>query len=176
MAERGAARVDDVVDRLGRRGVLTIKVEDGTFDVRLATRGPYGHLAWCSTDKADLFEHCHLGATNWHGEGADLAELLVTCEEESRPRREDVAGLIWSIEHRRDTRTLGPPLPSYDRWRGWRPGQDRWLRTSSHAREYLDGYRRDLNVELERTAEEQDSQRRLERRRREHVRRVLEGA
>lgn len=135
-----------LLDRLSRRGELTIQAKDGALDVRLVIPGPYVRGS-CSTDKADLFEHCHLGAKDWHGEGDDLAALLAACEDESRPRAREVDDLVWEIEWRRDSRTHGPPLPTYQRWRGWTPGHDRWLRTSSHAFEYLGGFERDLRAE-----------------------------
>lgn len=150
---------EGLLDRLGRRGKLTITVEDGLFDVRLVAPGPYVG-GWSTTDKADLFEHCRLGAKSWHGEGLDLAGLLLMCEMESRPDTHGVDDLVWLIEHRRHTRTAGPPLPSYMRWHGWRPGQERWLRTSSHAHEYLAGYERDLRTEQEFNAERADAERR----------------
>lgn len=132
----------DVLDRLSRRGVLTITGESGAFDV--AFKVPWGQR---TTDKSDLIEHCHLGAKDWYGEGDDLAVLLAECEEASRPQHRDVDELVWSIERRRDTRTCGPPLPNYQRWRGWRPGHERWLRTLSHQHEYLTGYLRDIEIE-----------------------------
>jgi hypothetical protein len=136
-----------VSDRLGRRGKLAITAEDGVFTVRLVAPGPYVG-GWCTSDKGDLFEHCHLGAKDWHGEGSDLAALLVECDEQSRPRPNGPDDLRFAIEYRRSTRTCGPPLPSYRRWYGWAPGHERWLRTSSHQYEYLDGYLRDLKGEI----------------------------
>lgn len=144
----------DLLDRLGRRGTLTITVKDGVYDVRLKTPGPYGGRSWCTTDEADFWGHLHLGARDWHGDGRDLDALLATCDEESRPRWRTVDDLVWGVTYRRRTRTLGPPLPSYRRWAGWRPGMERWLRTSSHAHEYLVGYERDLMEERRFLAEQ----------------------
>lgn len=138
-----------MIERLSRRGTLTITAEHGTYDVSFKAPGPYQGRAWCTQDEGDLWEHCHLGATNWHGEGADLGALLIECEEASRPRLRDLDDLRAAITYRRATRTCGPPLPSYMRWKGWRPGEGRWLRTSSHAYEYLGGYERDLKIERE---------------------------
>lgn len=142
-----------LLNRLGRRGKLTITIENGSFDVRLDAPGPYVG-GWCTTDKADLFSHCRLGAQDWHGEGPDLASLLAECDEQSRPQSNSPDDLRRAIERRRDTRTLGPPLPSYRRWYGWRPGIERWLRTFSHAHEYLDGYERDRSIERQHEAEQ----------------------
>lgn len=142
-----------VLDRLGRRGALTITVEDGNFDVQFKSPGPFGRLSWCTTDKADLFTHCRLGSKNWHGEGPDLDALLTECEEATRPEHRDVDDLRWEIESRRESRTLGPPLPTYMRWHGWRHGEERWLRTSIAAREYVGGYVRDLEAEAKFNAE-----------------------
>lgn len=142
-----------LLDRLSRRGVLNITAEDGSFEVRFKAPGPYRGRSWCTTDEADFYEHCRLGAKNWQGDGPDLDALLVLCEMETRPDSHDVDDLVWSIERRRDSRTYGPPLPWYKRWDGWRSGQERWLRTFSHAHEYLARYLRD--VEEERTFEAQ---------------------
>lgn len=139
----------DILNRLSRRGILTITAEDGMYEVRFKAPGPYGNRGWCSTDEADLFQYCHLGASDWRGEGADLAELIHVCFVESAPRERVIDDLVWDIEQRRNSRTYGPPLPTYRRWYGWTPGQERWLRTAWHGGEYLGGYRRDL-------AEEQD--------------------
>ncbi len=139
----------DPTGRLSRRGTLTITARDGIYAVRFKAPGPYQGRAWCTTDEGDLWEHCHLGASDWHGEGTDLPALLVECEEATRPRYRDADEMRSAIDYRRATRTLGPPLPSYMRWHGWRPGMERWLRTSSHAYEYQGGYLRDLNIERE---------------------------
>jgi hypothetical protein len=136
-----------VLDRLSRRGNVTIKAEDGTYAVTLAAPGPYRGRAWCTSDEADLYEHCRFGAKSWHGEGNVLGELLATCETESRPERRHVDDIVWAVQTRRSSRTYGPPLPTYLEWRGWRPGQDRWLRTFSHAHEYLLGYMHDVGRE-----------------------------
>lgn len=128
-----------LMDRLGRRGKMTVTVTDGSFDVRLDAPGPFVN-GRSTTDKADLFSHLRLGAKDWHGEGPDLAALLVECDEASRPRTNDVDSLRWLMERRQDTRTCGPPLPTYQRRHGWRPGMGRWLSTYSHAHEYLAGY------------------------------------
>lgn len=157
-AAKSATTEQDVAvalfDRLGRRGKLTITVEDGNFDVRLVTRGPYGHMAWCPSDKADWWGHVRLGATDWHGDGPDLGRLLTECEEASRPPWWDVDDLRAAIDRRRETRTHGPALPSYRRWHGWRPAVgERWLRASSHATEYLAGYLRDVEEERQFNAE-----------------------
>jgi len=144
----------DVLLRLSRRGQVTIEADDGDYTVTFKAPGPYRGRAWCTTDEADLYEHCHLGAKDWRGEGRELASLLAECEEATRPRSRPVVDLVWEIERRRTTRTLGPPLPSYIRWDGWRPGQERWLRTSSHASEYLGGYLR--YVEAERKFEDEN--------------------
>lgn len=136
-----------VLDRLSRRGKLTIAARDGRYDVRLQAPGPYLGRSWCTTDESDYWQHCHLGAASWHGEGSDLDALLVDCEETTRPRYREVNDLRWDIECRRESRTLGPPLPSYVRWHGWRPSDERWLRTSGHAYEYLGGYERDRETE-----------------------------
>lgn len=140
---------DATMDRLSRRGKFSVTANDGVYEARLKAHGPYHGRSWCTTDEGDLYEHLHLGATDWHGTGADLGALLASCEEESRPRWRDIDELVWSIKYRRDTRTTGPPLPSYRRWYGWSPGIGRWLRTSSHAHEYLKGYERDLRIERE---------------------------
>lgn len=139
----------ELMDRLGRRGVLTVTVEDGSFEVTLKVHGPWVG-GRCTTDKHDLFDHCRLGAKNWHGEGPDFDALLVLCEMESRPDTHEIGDLAWRIERRRNSRTHGPPLPSYVRFYGgpgWRPGVERWLRTSDHKHEYLVGYLRDLKIE-----------------------------
>lgn len=143
----------DVLDRLRRRGELTITATDSGYDVRLVTPGPYVR-GRATIDRADLFSHLRLGAKDWHGEGLDLAALLVECDEASRPSYTDIDSLRWWMTHRRDTRTCGPPLPTYMRWRGWSPGTERWLRTSSHANEYLDGYQRDRETERQFEAEQ----------------------
>lgn len=142
----------EIMDRLGRRGVLTVTAQDGSYELTFKAHGPWigGR---CTTDKHDLFEHCRLGAKNWHGEGSDLDALLVLCEMESRPDTHDIDDLVWSIERRRDSRTCGPPLPTYMRWHGWRPGDERWLRTFSHANEYLAGYLRDIDEQRKFDAE-----------------------
>lgn len=153
------------LNRLSRRGTVTIVAKDGTFDVTLKTPGPYRGRGSCSTDEADFWDYLHLGATNWRGSGADLDALLACCEEETRPRWRDIDDLVWAIESRRDTRTTGPPLPSYRRWHGWSPGIGRWLRTHSHAYEYLAGYERDRRDERKFEAERAaDEARRLHRR------------
>lgn len=159
------------LDRLGRRGILTIVAEDGSYDVRLKAPGPYGKNGSCTTDKADLYEYVHLGASSWQGEGSDLDALLLLCEIETRPRTREIDDLRWDIEYRRNSRTHGPPLPSYRKWHGWSPGDERWLRTSAHKYEYLDGYlRRDLVAEKTFLAEQAERDRRVEI---ERVRRVL---
>lgn len=163
---------DLIRDRLSRRGTLTIVADDGSYDVQLKAPGPYGkHSAWCTTDTADLYEHCYLGATNWRGDGPDLEALLIAAEIETRPRTRDIEDLRAAIEYRRRSRTHGPPLPSYRKWHGWQPGDERWLRTSDHKYEYLDGYlRRDLGAEKVFLAEQAERDRRVEI---ERVRRVL---
>lgn len=159
-------------DRLGRRGTLTITVEDGTFDVRLVTPGPYvGGRA--TTDKADLFSYCRLGAKDWHGEGRDLAALLAQCAEESRPPFHDIDGLRWSMSRRRESRTYGPPLPDYRKWHGWRPGDGRWLRVSTHAAEYLARYHADRAIERDHEAAQRASELRRVAAERRRVRKVL---
>lgn len=159
---------DALLDRLGRRGVLTITVEDGVFDVRLAVRRPSRTI-----DAADLDHHCRFGPSDWHGEGADVEALLAACDEASRPARMSVDDIVWNVELRRSSRTHGPPLPSYRRWHGWRPGHDRWLRTSSHAWEYLAGYERDLRVERQFDEEQRQAAIRRTLRERRRVRDVL---
>lgn len=149
----------DLLERLGRRGKLTITVEDGTIFVRLVAPGPYVG-GRCTIDKADLFENCRLGAKTWEGEGADLAALLVECAEATRPPEHDIEYLRSLMESRRQSRVHGPPLPTYQRWSGWRPGIDRWLHTYSHAREYLGGYlhyglAEEAKFEAERRADEE---------------------
>jgi hypothetical protein len=52
----------------------------------------------------------------------------------------------------------------------WRPGQERWLRTSDHKYEYLDGYLRDIADEKALKAERVAHR---ERARIDHTRRVL---
>ncbi len=136
-------------DRLSRRGTLTITAKDGVYAVTFKASGPYRGRAWCTTDEADLWEHCHLGASDWHDEGNDLAALLTECEQVTRPRERSVNELAWAITCRRASRVYGPPLPSYMRWRGWNPGHDRWLRTFAHSHEYLAGYLRDVEIERE---------------------------
>ena len=132
---------DEDLHRLRRRGTLTITTQGDTIEVRFKALGPYGGRGWCTTDTVDLFQHCRLGAKDWHGEGLDLAALLAECEEATRPEQRDVDSLAWAIERRRESRVYGPPLPSWTgSMYGWRPGQERWLRTSSHAHEYLAGY------------------------------------
>lgn len=165
--------IESVMVRLGRRGVLTIVAEDGNFDVTLKAPGPYQGRGWCTTDEADFWSHCYLGATNWHGEGPDLDALITECEDTTRPRHRDVDDLRWAVEHRRDARTYGPPLPSYRMLGGWRPGDQRWLRSSDHAHEYLGGYERDRameHAEIDRRAEADRRQRQRE------ARRILGGA
>jgi hypothetical protein len=135
---------DSALGRLSRRGKVTITAEDGSYEVSFKASGPYRGRGWCTIDEADLWNHCHLGATNWHGEGTDVRALIATCEEETRPRQRDVDDLVWEIEYRRHSRTHGPPLPSYRRWHGWRPETERWLRTFSHQHEHLGGYERDV--------------------------------
>lgn len=149
------------LNRLSRRGKLTITAADGHYQLHLKAPGPYLGRAWCTSDEADFWQHCHLGATTWYGEGPDLDVLLAECEEVSRPRYRDVDDLRWEIERRRESRTLGPPLPSFIRWNGWRPGDERWLRTFSHAREYLGGYERDLEVERKFETEQVEQRERL---------------
>lgn len=128
--------MEKLLDRLSRRGVLTITADDGTFQVRIKIRRHPRTI-----DVADLFEWCHLGASDWSGEGTDLAELLAACEGQSRPAFHDVDGLVVSIEQRRASRTYGPPLPTFIPVRGgWVPGHGRWLRVGDHAREYLAGH------------------------------------
>lgn len=145
--------MNPLIDRLSRRGKLTIEAEDGRYDVHFTA--PFVSLI----ETHDLFEHCRLGAHNWHGEGDDIDALLVTCEIETRPDTRDVDELRWAIERRRETRTAGPPLPTFFKYGGknmgptWRPGPERWLRTSDHKYEYLDGYRRDLETEKALAAE-----------------------
>lgn len=167
---------ESALDRLSRRGKLTINATDGCFEVNFKAPGPYRGRSWCTTDEADLYEHCHLGATDWQGDGPDLTSLIIECEEATRPRERDVDDLVWAIENRRDSRTYGPPLPSYMRWHGWRPGQGRrWLRTFSHQSEYLAGYLRDLKTEREFNAERREAEIRRTHRRRLHTRDVLEA-
>lgn len=137
----------EILNRLGRRGDLTITAKDGSFDVSFKAPGPYQGRGWCTTDESDFWSHCRLGASDWHHEGPDLDALVTECEEMTRPQYLDVDDLRFRVEQRRDSRTSGPPLPSYRRWHGWSPGIDRWLRTSDHAHEYLAGYLRDLNAE-----------------------------
>jgi hypothetical protein len=162
-----------VADRLSRRGKLSIEAVAGAFSVRLVVRGPYGYLSWCTSDKADYWSYCHLGPSNWHGEGPDLDALLAECEEATRPRYRDVDALRWEIGLRRESRTCGPPLPEFRKWEGWRPGDERWLRCSSHATEYLDGYlHHDIEGERKFNAERAEIAARTERLR---VQRVLEG-
>lgn len=139
--------MDDLLDRLSRRGILTITAYDRRFDVRLEVRHPRQ-----TVDTADLFEACHLGAHHWRGDGDDLHQLLTTCEEQSRPRHRDIDELRWEIDYRRNTRTYGPPLPSWISWRGWRPGTGRWLRTFSHAHEWLGHHLAALEAEREHQA------------------------
>lgn len=135
------------LDRLTRRGMLTITANDGNYDLRFKAPGPYQGRSWCTTDESDFWSHCRLGASDWQGEGTDLDALITECEETTRPQHRDVDDLRWAIETRRNARTNGPPLPSYQPWHGWHPGVERWLRTSSHATEYLAGYLRDLEGE-----------------------------
>lgn len=179
----GAARsvvavMNPLIDRLSRRGKLTIVAVDGEFKVELDTPGPYGGRGSCTTDKADYWSHCDLGAPSHHDEGDNLDELLENCELATRPHYRDVDELRGAIELRRESRTYGPPLPSYMRWGWgggldpWRPGQERWLRTSSHAHEYLDGYARDIADEKALEAERAEYAAKRERAR---VQRVLEG-
>lgn len=137
-----------MLDRLGRRGKLTITVEDGTVNVRLHAPGPYRHGS-APTWLADLYQHCRLGAQSWVGEGTDLGELLTECDEASRPDHHDVDELRWKMECRTLTRTHGPPLPWYRRWHGWHPGAERWLSCYSHASEYVLRYLADLGSERE---------------------------
>ena len=142
------AMPEQVLDRLGRRGTVTMTVHDGVIDLRFKAPGPYRGRAWCTTDEADLYEHCRLGAKDWHGEGSDLSALVVECEESTRPEHRDVNELVWSVKRRRDSRVYGPPLPYWtSSLYGWRPGQERWLRTFSHAHEYLGGYLRYVEAE-----------------------------
>lgn len=162
----------DLLVRLSRRGRLTIVAEDGRYAVSFDAPGPYQGRAWCTLDEADLWSRCGLGASNWHGEGSDLAALLVECEQASRPQSFDVDALVGQIERRRESRTSGPPLPSYRRWDGWRPGSERWLTAPSHIVEYLGGYLRDLEVERAFEDEQREAAARREQRR---VRSVLEG-
>jgi hypothetical protein len=139
--------MDPILDRLSRRGSLTIDVKDGTATVRFTAPGPYRDRGWCTSDEADFWSHLRLGATHWNGEGTDLGALLTECENATRPPYEDADSLRSKIEHRRETRTTGPPLPTYGRGRpGWRPGIGRWL-TTTHTNEYLGGYLRDLTAE-----------------------------
>lgn len=159
------------IDRLSRRGVLKITAEDCSYEVTFKAHGPW--LGGCTTDKHDLYQHCYLGAKNWHGEGADLVALVAECEEATRPRHRDVDELVYAIEARRDSRTHGPPLPTYQRWNGWRPGVERWLRTSSHAQEYVGGYLRDLEIEREFIVERKTMEARAKVRERASVRSVL---
>lgn len=167
--------MSDLLDRLSRRGTLSITAEDGSYDVTFKAHGPwlYGR---CTTDKHDLFDHCRLGAKNWHGEGPDLDVLLLTCEMESRPDNHDIDELVWRIECRRNSRTCGPPLPHYQRWLGWHPGEERWLRTFSHEREYRAGYLRDVEEERRFEAEQREANIRRTHRARVHVRTVLAGS
>lgn len=163
-----------LLDRLSRRGKLTVSADDGDYEVHLKAPGPYNGRSWCTSDEADFWSHCHLGASDWRGGGPDLEALLTECEEATRPRYRDVDDLRWAIETRRESRTLGPPLPSFRKWHGWRPGDEWWLRSSSHATEYLAGYLHyDLDGERKFNAERAEMDARTEQRR---VRRVLEGA
>lgn len=176
MASEAGTRGDYLLDRLGRRGTLTITVSDGQYEVRLDTPGPYGVGGRCTIDKGDLFEHCHLGAKGWRGEGPDLAALLTECDEASRPRSHEIGELRWSMERRRETRTHGPELPTYRRWDGWRPPVTQpWLRTSNHAYEYLGGYLRDLQEEREFDAEQRASQERRRTQRQFATKRALDA-
>lgn len=171
---------NEIMARLGRRGVLTVTVEDGRYEVTLKAHGPWVG-GRCTTDKHDLFEHCRLGAKNWHGDGPDLDALLVTCEIESRPDTHDIDDLAWKIERRRDSRTHGPPLPSFNRWAGrraeggWRPGEERWLRTSDHKYEYLGGYQRDLAIERKAKVEQHQMDMRRNAAERRRVKEALNG-
>lgn len=149
--------VNVLLDRLSRRGVLTITAEDGSFEVTFKAHGPWIN-GRCTTDKHDLFDHCRLGAKNWHGDSFDLAALLVLCEMETRPDNNDIDDLAWKIQRRRNSRTYGPPLPTYMRWDGWSPGIERWLRTSDHKHEYRGGYERDLVAERKFDAEQAASE------------------
>ena len=60
---------DEYLHRLRRRGTLTITTQGDTIEVRFKALGPYGGRGWCTTDTVDLFQHCRLGAKDWHGEG-----------------------------------------------------------------------------------------------------------
>lgn len=166
------------LDRLSRRGVLTIVAKDGNCKVRFESLAPFFGYASCSTDIADLYEHCHLGASSWQGEGPNLDELLDECEDATRPRTRDVDDLRWEIANRRNSRTHGPPLPDFRRSGRhldlrWHPGHELWLRTSDHKYEYLDGYLRDLETERKTIADQAASDAWRAQRERDRVRRVL---
>lgn len=137
MAATARPTLEQLIDRLRRRGRLTITSRGDHTEVLFdALFGPR------TVDMADVFDRCRLGARSWAGKGDDLLELLATCEAASRPRTVSPDEIRVEVQSRRDTRTYGPPLPSYARgfhWR-WQPGHDRWLRASSHATEYLNIY------------------------------------
>ena len=99
IGERGT-----LLDRLSRRGTVEMTVQEGTIDLRFKAPGPYRGRAWCTTDEADLYERCRLGAKDWHGEGGDLLSLIAECEEATRPERRDVNDLVWVIQRRRNAR------------------------------------------------------------------------
>jgi hypothetical protein len=168
--------VDVLLDRLSRRGVLTITAEDGSFDVTFKAHGPWigGR---CTTDKHDLFDHLRLGAKNWQGDGPDFAAQLVLCEMETRPDNHEIDDLAWKIERRRDSRTHGPPLPSYIGWYrgGWRPGDERWLRTSDHKYEYIVGYLRQVETARKDQIERHQAEVRRRVAERRRVKKVLNG-
>lgn len=150
-----------VLHRLSCRGELKITVRDGVAEVRFDPYRPHN----MTVDVADVREYAHLGASAWTGKGPDLDELLTGCEYATRPPERDVDGIVYDFRNRRATRTAGPPLPFWTLTRGWRPGQERWLRCSSHEREYLNGYRRDLWEEAHYRFQQMESQRRIEARR-----------
>lgn len=152
-----------VLDRLSRRGQLTVVARDGKVDVRLE---PLDAFRSRTTDVADVQEHERLFAKPYRGSGTSLDALLVECEEESRPPRHDVEMIVWLFRRRRAERVYGPPLPSWISWRGWRPGVERWLRTFDHAHEYQAHYRRDVWSAAEDRWRSEQSRRRSEERRR----------
>lgn len=152
-----------VIDRLSRRGRLTISAHRGCIEVHLE---PLDSFQSRTVDVADVQEHERLYAKPYRGQGTDLEALLVECEEHSRPPSNDVETIRYLFQRRRATRVYGPPLPTWISWRGWRPGTGRWLRTYDHAHEYQAHYRRDVWMAAENRWRTEQAERRYEERRR----------
>ncbi len=126
----------DVLHRLQCRGKVTITADYRGTTVLFEPHWPHN----MTTDVHDVRSYEGLGSRGWDGSGPDLNALLIQCEAVTRPPSYGPDEIAWKFRHRRNTRTFGPPLPTWTSWKGWEPGFERWLRCTSHQREYTGHY------------------------------------